>query len=543
MTESFAWLEKARERYRDVAAQPLPENIMSLLRAAVADAPDTVALHFTETGTERTYRQLLDEVERLANGFRDEGIARGSHVAVMMPNVVEMPVTWLALGAIGAVMVPVNVRYTAFELHYVLTDSDASHLVIHQDFLALVGQMPSPVETLAGIVVVGEGAAAGEHARWADLVTGSPSGFVPDVEPGRDDIMNIQYTSGTTGWPKGCLLTQRYWLVCAKAYSASDKLRYRRILSCNPFFYMTPQWLMLMSFYQRATHYVAPYISLTHFTEWVGKYEIEFCWFPTDVLTHNPPKADIVLPLVRGNLAIHRPELHAELERRYGFRARAAFGMTEIGTGLIMPIEADEMTGSGSCGIAGPFREVRIADAEGSSLPPGKVGELVVRGPGIMQGYYKKPEATAQAFFDDWFRTGDLASQDEDGFFTIHGRIKEMIRRAGENISATEVEAALLSLPGIKEVAVLPAPDPVRGEEVKAYIVLDEGRSLADLPPEQIIDHCKGRLAPFKVPRLIEYWSTPLPRSTSGKVKKPDIVAGTPDMWKGCWDRVAATWL
>jgi crotonobetaine/carnitine-CoA ligase len=208
-----------------------------------------------------------------------------------------------------------------------------------------------------------------------------------------------------------------------------------------------------------------------------------------------------------------------------------------------MPIEAAEKVGSGSCGIAGPFREVRIADPNGVTLPAGMSGELLIRGPGILTGYHNKPEATGAAFHGDWFRTGDLAVQDADGFVTIQGRIKEMIRRAGENISATEVEAALLAIPGIVEAAALPVPDALRGEEVKAYIVLGDGRSVADLPPEQIIAHCSRRLAPFKVPRLIEYRTEPLPRSTSGKVRKPDLVAGKADLRAGSWDRVAGGWV
>ena len=252
---------------------------------------------------------------------------------------------------------------------------------------------------------------------------------------------------------------------------------------------------------------------------------------------------DAALTLVRGNLAIHRPELHAELERRFGFPARAAFGMTEIGTGLMMPIEGEEMVGSGSCGIAGPFREARIADPDGRTLPAGESGELLIRGPGIMRGYYNKPEATAAAFHGDWFRTGDLAVQDEDGFVTIQGRIKEMIRRAGENISASEVEAALLAIPGIAEAAAVPVPDALRGEEVKACVVLAEGRDMADLPPERIIALCSQRLAPFKVPRLIEYRTAPLPRSTSGKVRKPELAAEKADPWQGSWDRVTGSWL
>jgi acyl-CoA synthetase (AMP-forming)/AMP-acid ligase II len=521
----------------------LPRNVVALLREAAAAAPDATALHFIETGTERTYAALLDDVSRLASGLAAVGVRRASHVAVMLPNICEMPMTWLALAAIGAVMVPVNTRYTEHELHYVVADSDATHLVIHNDHLALLGRLPSPLPRLAQVIVVGDSVPAG-MLSWQQLIDRAGLDFSPEVEPTLDDLLNIQYTSGTTGWPKGCLLTQRYWLTCAKSYAESDGLRYRHIFSANPFFYMTPQWLMLMAFFHRATHYVAPYVSLSRYAEWLRRYEIDYCWFPMDVLVQTEPHADDAkLHLVRGNLAIHRAELHAELERRFGFRARAAFGMTEIGTGLTMPIEAAEMVGSGSCGIAGPFREVRIADPDGRTVPTGQSGELLIRGPGIMRGYYNKPEATTAAFHGDWFRTGDLAVQDADGFVTIKGRIKEMIRRAGENISATEVEDALLAIPGVAEAAALPVPDALRGEEVKAYVVLADGQSAADLPPERIIDLCSQRLAAYKVPRLIEYRSRPLPRSTSGKVRKPDLVAEKSDLWQGCWDRVIGGWI
>jgi crotonobetaine/carnitine-CoA ligase len=536
-----AWLAAARERFRRIEREPLPRNVPALLETAAAATPDRAALHFIETGTELTYAELLADVRRLANGLSAAGVTRGAHVAVMLPNVPEMPVTWLALAALGAVMVPVNVRYTAHELHYLLTDSRASHLVIHRDFAGLLQGMPADMSGLT-VIVVGDASPEGMLV-WQALVDGSAETFVPAAEPGIDDILNIQYTSGTTGWPKGCLLTHRYWLTCAKAYAASDGLTYRRIMSSNPFFYMTPQWLMLMAFFQNATLYVAPYLSLSRFTDWVRGYEIEFCWFPTDIVAQTAPRPDdSELAMLRGNLAVHRADLHAELERRFGFPARAAFGMTEIGCGLTMPIEAAEMVGSGSCGIAGPFREARIADPEGRTLPAGESGELLIRGPGIFRGYFAKPEATAAAFHGDWFRTGDLAVEDADGFFTIRGRIKEMIRRAGENISATEVEAALLAIPGIAEAAALPVPDSLRGEEVKVVVVLDQGLTAAALPPEDILAQCSRHLASFKVPRFIEYRSAPLPRSTSGKVRKPDLVAEKADLRQGSWDRVTGEW-
>jgi crotonobetaine/carnitine-CoA ligase len=532
------WLRAAREQIRHVEAEPLPDSIYALLRETAATIPDTTAIHIIATGQTITYRALLGAVDHLASGLRAIGVRRGLHVGVMLPNRLEMPLTWLALGRIGAVMVPLNVRYTGREMHYTLVDSDATHLVIDHEFLPALAAMPASIPALDGAVVVVGGSQPGAH-DWQTLVTDfapAPQELPP---PGLDDLMNIQYTSGTTGLPKGCMLTQRYWLTCGKAYSACDGKSYRHILAGNPFFYMTPQWLLIMAFFQRATLHVAPYRSLTQYTAWVRDNQIDFCLFPFDLLAQTAPSpADRVDRLIRGNIYIHRKDQHADLERRFGFPARTAFGMTEIGMGTFTPLDGAAMTGSGSCGMAGPFRQCRIADLDGNTLPPDQAGELLFRGPGMLQGYYRKPEATAAAFHGDWFRTGDLAVQDGRGFITIVGRIKEMIRRAGENISAAEVESVLLGLPAVAEAAAIPVPDERRGEEVKAVLVLREGVTPNDLPPDHIIRHCETQLASFKVPRFIEYRTAPLPRSTSGKVQKPTLLAEKPDHRAGSWDRL-----
>ena len=209
--------------------------------------------------------------------------------------------------------------------------------------------------------------------------------------------------------------------------------------------------------------------------------------------------------------------------------------------GLFTPLEAVEMTGSGSCGIAGPFREVRIASPEGAALPHGETGELLIRGPGMLRGYYNNPDATAAAFHGDWFRTGDLAHQDARGFVWIVGRIKDMVRRAGESIAAAEVESVLGGLDGVAEAVVVPVPDPLRGEEVKAYLRLKPGITSSDLPPERVIAHCEQHLAVFKVPRYLEYRTEPFPFSAAGsKVNKPALMREAVDLVATAWDRLAA---
>jgi crotonobetaine/carnitine-CoA ligase len=216
--------------------------------------------------------------------------------------------------------------------------------------------------------------------------------------------------------------------------------------------------------------------------------------------------------------------------------------MTEIGSGLFMPIEATDMVGSGSCGKPSPFREARIVGDDGKPVRPGEIGELQLEGPGMLQGYYKNREATRAAFQDGWFRTGDLFRQDEQGYFYIVGRTKDMIRRAGENIAAREVEAVLRGIPEIIEAAAVPVPDPTRGEEVKAYIVLDPSLAQKDLPPERVIAHCEANLARFKVPRFIAY-SASLPKTPSGKIAKKMLLENAGDLRKGSFDRIEGKWL
>jgi acyl-coenzyme A synthetase/AMP-(fatty) acid ligase len=272
----------------------------------------------------------------------------------------------------------------------------------------------------------------------------------------------------------------------------------------------------------------------------VRKHRINFCLFPEVVLKQPPTPHDRDNEIVRVNVYGLHKENHAALEERFDLIAREAFGMTEIGSGLFMPIEATDMVGSGSCGLPSAFREARVADPDGKTVPVGEMGELVVRGPGILQGYYNKPEATKAAFHGDWFRTGDLFRQDERGYFYFVGRVKEMIRRAGENISAREVEAMLCSLPDIVEAAAVPVPDETRGEEVKACVVLQPGVTREMVSPERIIAHCETGLARFKVPRYVEYRAE-LPKTASGKIAK-HLLRDIADPRAGCFDRVEGRW-
>ncbi|BBK44355.1 AMP-binding protein [Allostella vacuolata] len=532
-------LPPVAERFRRIEAEPLPRNLGALLDQIADDVPEREAWRFFETGQTITYGALRGQVNRLAHGLAAIGIGHGTHVGIMLPNVPALPLTWLALARLGAVMVPVNVRYTAHEIDYVMGDSEATFLVFDREFLPAVRAFADGRPDAAALVAVG-GAVPGARA-WESLADGQPDTW-HGPEADADDLLNIQYTSGTTGFPKGCMLTQRYWLTVGRVHAHCDAQDFRRILISLPFFYMTGLWQLMMAFNQRATVFVAQRQSGSRFMDWVRAHEIDFCIYPT-VAYKQPPAEDDARHLVkRANIYGFPAGDHAALEARFDFHAREGFGMTEIGCGTIVPIEATDMVGTGTVGIPAPFRECRVADETGATVPVGEVGELLVRGPGILQGYYRKPEATAAAFWGDWFRTGDLFRQDERGYLYILGRTKDMVRRAGENIAAREVESILLELPEIAECAVVPVPDDTRGEEVKAYLVLQPGLTAADLPPDRVIAHCQGKLAVFKVPRYLEYRTAPLPRTESGKISKPPLIREKSDLRSNSWDRLTGRW-
>jgi acyl-CoA synthetase (AMP-forming)/AMP-acid ligase II len=523
------------KRRRAIEATPVPASVPMLLAEAAAAAPDTVALDVFEQGERRTYGELLRDVEALAAGLALRGIGHGTHVGVMLPNVIAFPLTWLALARLGAVMVPINGAYTPRELDYVLTDADVTHLVIDAEFEAVFDALETRPATLTGDHVIVHG---GSRDTWHACLAAGRNLTLPPPTVGQNDLLNIQYTSGTTGFPKGCMLTQLYWLTIGKVNAFRDGRAYTRILAATPFFYMDPQWQLMMAFYARATLYVARRQSASRFMGWVRDHRIDFTLLPEVVVKQPATPEDADNAIVRVNCYGLSRGNHAAIEHRFDLVCREAFGMTEIGSTLFVPMEATETVGSGTCGVPVAYRETRIVDEAGHDVPTGEIGEMIVRGPGILTGYYKKPEATAAALRDGWFHTGDMFRRDAAGWHYIVGRKKDMIRRAGENIAAREVEAVVLTLPDVEEAAAIPVPDADRGEEVKILVKLKPGRSREDCPPSDILAHCAGGLAKFKVPRYVGYVAE-FPHTASGKIAK-HLLGGDPRL--DCYDRVDDIW-
>ena len=542
MAEVSAW--PSERLMRRVEAEPLPANIAALLATAAARWPDRPVLEFFDDGETITYAELDRRVARAANALAALGVGHGDHVGLMVHTSSTYPVTWLALASIGAVTVPINYNYMPRELHYMLSDSHARFLVIHDDLLAIYEGMEAAVVPRDRVVVIGEGG-EGYPVRWEVLIGAAAESFTPAQAPTLDDLMNIQYTSGTTGLPKGAMQTQRFWLTYGVVGAAQFQNQLKRVLIAQPFYYVDAQWLLLLTMRQGATAYVARKQSATRFFGWLKQYRINYCNFPEVVSKRMARDDDADNDLIVMSCYSHRRENYAWYEERYGCLARQGFSMTELGCAIYVPMEAWRMTGTGTVGVPAAFREAKVCDPEGREVARGALGEICVRcknGNSILRGYYKKDEAIARAFHPDgWFRTGDVGLRDAAGWFHYLGRMKDMVRRSGENVSAVEVEGVLRAVPGVLEAAVVPVPDELRGEEVKAYLLLDPEKTHAEVPPEAVLTHCERNLARFKIPRYLEYCGE-FPRTPSLKIKKSALLAARADLREGSYDRVDGVW-
>jgi acyl-CoA synthetase (AMP-forming)/AMP-acid ligase II len=524
-----------------VEAEPLPQNLGALLDEAVSKFGDDPAWIFVDQDLPPlTWRQIGDLVARSANSFAGMGIKKGTHVGVMLPNIPESLAAWVALGRIGARMIPINPGYTPDELKYWLTDGDAEFLLIDASKIETFYAVEKEAPLLARERISVWGNRIDGIGHWTSQLSEASTEFHAAEDVELDDIVNIQYTSGSTGWPKGCLLSHRYWILCGKVVSEMWP-GLKRIQCDLPFYYMGPLWRFTMAAFYGSALCVPPAYSLSRFRERVRDYGYDMAWMtnPVAMLDADPIEAEHRLTMI-ATFGMS-PPLQSSVAQRYKVPVRDAFGMTEIGFAIGCRMNDDRSVGIGTCGKILPYREGKIVDPEGNEITDGEIGELLIAGPGMLQGYYKKPQATEAAFSGKWFRTGDLARRDADGYYYIVGRIKDMIRRSAENISVTEVESALLTIADVEDAAVHGVKDEKRGEEVKACLILREGKTMADLPPEKVLEHARGHLARFKIPRYIQFYSA-FPRTGSNKVAKKRlkddegaVVSGTYDASTGEW--------
>jgi len=505
-------------------------TLVDLVTQAAERWPAKTAWIFDATGERFTFADIDARSSQIAVALREFGVEPGDRVAVMLRNQPEFPLVWLALAKLGAILVPVNTGYREFDGAHVLSHSGARFAVAADEFLELLTKIASATQL--------------ERVLTVDELTKNTRETTETFSTEPERPVNLQYTSGTTGAPKGCVLPNRYWSTLAVGLAtdfpsiADDDV----MLTAQPFHYIDPQWNVALGLASGATLVVLDRFHPSTFWSKVREYDVT--WFyclglmPT-LLLRQPESPEDKQHKLRAICASAIPrDLHAELEARWGVPWFEAFGMTETGGDIRMSEEDhDALVGTGCLGRPSRDREVMIADEAGKPLPRGETGELLIRGIGLMHGYHEDPEATAKAFTGGWFHTGDLASMDAEGRVYYVGRTKDMIRRSGENVSADEVERALMLHPDIRLAAVIAVPDDLRGEEIKAYVVLGAQNS----PPEELAEFCARKLAYFKVPR---YWAVvdSLPMTPSERVAKGELRKDA-DPLAGTYDRTVKSWL
>lgn len=521
-----------------------PETLGAFVRERAETLGEALLGVWFDEGQTLTYRELDETADKLASSLSNLGVRKGTHVAVMLPNIPQFPITWIALGRIGAVMIPVNTGYTSDELYFVLSDSDSQFLITDHALLPNFEAIEDRLPLINGAQVVVRGSPVEGRSNWEELRNAGQTPFLPPAPVYRSDLLNIQYTSGTTGFPKGCMLTHDYWVLIGHfaAQFRNARGNIHNTLIWAPFFYMDPMWQFLMTMKIGATAHIARKISLTSFYDWLEQYDINYCIFPEPALkVRATSQEDAKLNLKYVSIYGWRKESRKEIMDRFNVTAREGYGMTEIGSASIVPLAAEDKALETTCGLPCPFREFRIVDEAENDVAQGESGELWVSGRSILLGYYKRPEANASSFHGKWFKTGDIFRQDEDGYFYIVGRTKDMIKRAGENIAAREVEAALCTMDEIEEAAVVAVPDDLRREEVKAFLLLRKGCNRDDVAPERVIAHCKERLASFKIPRYIAFVDD-FPRTPSRKIQKNRIPSNSEDPGENAWDGKDGRW-
>lgn len=474
-------------------------------------------------GRRITYAELDRQVDRTARGLWASGVRKGDRVAVLLPNGPEFLELLLACTRLGAIFVPVNTRLAPAEVLFILRDSMPELLIYHADFLSTLEAIrrEAPVR---GVVQVG-GPPIPNTTAYEELSTGAADGPLP-LPPGPDEPAMMMYTSGTTGRPKGALLTHANLLwndvqLVAELGIREDDVNFNAapLFHIGGFNVLTGPIL-----YCGGTTVLEDRFDPVRALE-VMQAEHVTCSFAVPAMWNaiaQVPDFDRydlsrARCFISGGAPCPLPLI--EFFRGRGLPFQEGFGLTETAPIVAVLKQPDVVRKAGSIGQPAPHVAVRIVDDGDRDVPPGEVGELVVRGPNVMLGYWNQPDATAEALRGGWFHTGDLARQDEEGFLFIVDRKKDMIITGGENVYPVEVEQVLVRHPRVLDVAVFGVPDAKWGEAVVAAVVTRDGRPLS---ADEVQAFCSGKLARFKVPSRVHVL-TELPRNATGKVQKTEL--------------------
>lgn len=532
------------------------------------DIPDIPLYHFLDRAAESnpsnfatifmghrmTFGQLKEKTDRLATALHGLGVKKGDRVAIMLPNCPQAVLSYYAVLRLGAVAVMTNPLYTERELSHQLKDSGAETIII-LDLFCEKALNVLPETSLKNIIATGiqeyltfplnllyplkakrqgqkPGVPGGRGILpFKELLRNSPPTPPPvEIDPEKD-LALLQYTGGTTGVSKGAMLTHKNLVANVlqlRAWLSDCRDGGERIMCVLPFFHVYGMTVcMNFSIYTGAVMILIPRFEIDTVLKQVNKYSPTL--FPgvpsiyVAIISH-PEIRKYNISSIRACISAAAPlpvEVQEKFEEITGGKLVEGYGLSETSPSThCNPFYGERV--NGSIGLPLPGTDAKIMDLETGSveMPVGEVGELCVKGPQVMQGYWNMPEETAQALRGGWFYTGDMARMDEKGFFYIVDRKKDLVIAGGFNIYPREVEEVLYEHPKVKEAVVAGIPDSYRGETLKAYIVLREGEETSG---EDIKDFCRKHLAPYKVPKQVEF-RPELPKSLVGKILRRVLV-------------------
>ncbi|MDX5358319.1 MAG: AMP-binding protein [Rhodobacterales bacterium] len=502
------------------------------------EKPEATVVKFDDTGEEWSYGQFRDLIVQTGIGLQSLGVAQGDHVLVFAPNSREQIRIFFALNYIGAVYVPINTAYKGHLLEHVINVSDAKVAVVHASLIERLDGIA--LHRLERLLVVGGKAdkAPLPMVSYEDALLPASGTLAPLTRPIEPwDPMSIIFTSGTTGPSKGVLSSYLHLWTNAGPDTWTFVRNDDRYLINSPMFHiggMGPMYCMIArgaSFAMVDRFDTATYWQSVRNTGCTVGFLLGVMATFLEKQPERPDDADNPLRLV---LMVPLPGNSESFAKRFGVDVHTIFNMTEIST----PIISDpNPTVRGTCGKARPGVEVRLVDDNDCEVPVGKVGEMLVRTDrpwGMNSGYYKNAEATAKAWRNGWFHTGDAFIRDEEGNFFFVDRMKDAIRRRGENISSFEVEAEVTAHPDISEAAAVAVPSELAEDDVMVIVAPVAGR---EVDPAQLIEFLRPRMAYFMIPRYVRVLPS-LPKTPSNKVLKHELRAE--GITADTWDRDAA---
>jgi crotonobetaine/carnitine-CoA ligase len=499
-------------------------NIREYLESKVWNHPDKEYLYFEDHYW--TYRKFNERVNQAANTFLALGLHKGDRVCLMLPNSPEFLFSWLGLNKIGGVMVPINTAFKVPEALYIVEHCEAKGIIAHSETQPIALSVKEKSSSLKWVALIHKESQDGSIGLWPLWNQSSTS--LEDIPLQDQDIASIIYTSGTTGPPKGAMHLHQSYVLCGQAMTVRAGLSSEdRLMIILPLFHANAQFYSVMgSLAAHASIIVVSRFSASQFWQQAKKYratQFNFIGAIGRILEARPMEEfepDHSIQVANGG-PVPADVYHTFSERFKISYVIDGYGLTECPCVCQNPIDGFKKIGSMGLPAKYPdpsikFSEMRIVDDEDSDLPRGKVGELVLRSPVLMKGYFKDPQQTLEVMRGGWFHTGDHCYQDEDGYFFFVDRKKDIIRRKGENLSSVEVEMVINAHPKVSESAVVAVPSSLSEDEVKAFVVLKEREHL---PPEEMIDWCRERLADFKIPRYLRYQKS-LPKTPSLRIAK-----------------------